>query len=89
MTKSELIALVAQKSGISKKDSEKAVSAVFDTIIEKLAEGEKVQINNFGAFDVKERPEREARNPRTGEMIKVKASKVPVFKAGKNFKEAL
>jgi len=89
MTKSELIALVAQKSGISKKDSEKAVSAVFDTIIEKIEEGENVQINNFGAFDVKERPEREARNPRTGEMIKVKASKAPVFKAGKNFKEAL
>ena len=89
MTKSELISVVAQKVGMSKKDSEKAVTAVFDTIIAKIAAGEKVQINNFGVFSVKKRLAREARNPRTGAIIKVAATKIPVFKAGKNFKESL
>lgn len=89
MNKKELIAIVAEKSGLTKKESEKAVAAVFDAITKSLAEGDKVQLVGFGAFDVKERPERQAINPRTKEPITVPAAKVPQFKAAKLLKEAV
>ena len=87
MTKMELIEKVSEMAGFSKKDAGKAVKAVFDSMGDALAKGEKVQMVGFGSFEVKGRPERVGRNPRTGEEIAVKARKVPVFKAGKNLKE--
>ena len=89
MNKTELIAAVAQKSELSKKDAEKAVKAVFDAVTEELAAGKKVQLIGFGTFEVRERAEKEARNPRTGETVKVAATKVPAFKAGAALKEAV
>ena len=83
MTKAELINAVAQKTELSKKDSEKAVVAVLDAISETLAAGEKVALVGFGTFEVKERAAREGINPRTKEKIEIPASKLPVFKAGK------
>jgi len=82
MNKVELVAAVTQKSGLSKKDAEKAVSAV-------LASGDKVQLVGFGTFEVRLRQERTGRNPRTNETIIIPASKQPVFKAGKAFKDAV
>ena len=87
MTRTELIATVAEKTGLSKKDSEKAVNAVFSGITEALASGDKVGIIGFGTFEVKERAARKGVNPRTGEEIEVKASKLPTFKAGKALKD--
>ena len=87
MTKAELINAVAQKTELSKKDSEKAVVAVLDAISETLAAGEKVALVGFGTFEVKERAAREGINPRTKEKIEIPASKLPVFKAGKALKE--
>jgi DNA-binding protein HU-beta len=87
VNKSELIGTVSEKTEMSKKDTEKVVSAVLDSIMDELARGEKVQIVGFGTFEVRERKEREGRNPATGESIKIPALKVPVFKAGKSFKE--
>lgn len=87
MNKSELIDLVAEKTGMSKKDGEKAVKAVLDSIAESLAKGQKVQLVGFGTFEVRSRKEREGRNPSTGEKIKIKALKVPAFKPGKALKE--
>lgn len=89
MNKAELIAAVAEKTGLSKKDTEKAVNAAFDTIVDTLVSGEKVQMVGFGVFDIKERGERVGRNPKTREEIKIPASKVPVFKAGKAMKDAI
>ena len=89
MNKAELIATVAEKTGLSKKDSEKAVNATFDTITANLEVGEKVQLVGFGAFDVKERGVRMGRNPKTGEDIPIPATKVPAFKAGKALKDAV
>lgn len=89
MNKAELIAAVAEKTGLSKKDSEKAVNAAFDTIVETLVSGEKVQMVGFGVFDVKERGARIGRNPKTREEIEIPASKVPCFKAGKALKDAV
>ncbi len=89
MNKAELVAAVAEKTGLSKKDSEKAVNAAFDTITETLAAGEKVQLVGFGAFEVKERGERIGRNPQTKEEIKIPASRVPGFKVGKALKDAV
>lgn len=89
MNKAELIAAVAEKAGLSKKDTEKVVSAVFESITAELVAGEKVQLVGFGNFDVKDRAERIGRNPRTKEEIKVPASRVPVFKAGKALKDAV
>ena len=83
MTKAELINVVAQKTELSKKDSEKAVSAVVDAITEALASGDKVSLVGFGTFEVKERGERKGINPRTKEEITIAASKLPCFKAGK------
>ncbi|HHX74534.1 MAG TPA: HU family DNA-binding protein [Firmicutes bacterium] len=89
MNKSELIGLVAEKAGMTKKDTEKVVNAVFDGIGESLAKGDKVQVIGFGTFDVRERKAREGRNPATGESIKIPAVRVPVFKAGKALKESV
>lgn len=89
MNKAELIAAVAEKTGLSKKDTEKAVNAAFDTIVDTLVAGEKVQMVGFGVFDIKERGERVGRNPKTREEIKIPASKVPFFKAGKAMKDAI
>ena len=87
MNKSELIAALAEKTELSKKDAEKALNAFVDVISGSLAKGDKVQMIGFGTFDVKKRPARTARNPRTGEEIKIAASKAPAFKAGKALKD--
>ena len=89
MNKTELVAAVAEKTGMSKKDSEKAVNAAFDSITEALAAGEKVQLVGFGAFEVKERNARVGRNPKTKEEIQIPASRVPVFKAGQALKDVV
>lgn len=89
MNKVELVSSVAQKSGLSKKDSEKAVTAMLDSIVETVASGDKVQLVGFGTFEVRERQQRTGRNPRTKEEIIIPASKQPVFKAGKSFKESV
>ncbi len=83
----ELVAAVAKKADLSKKDAEAAVAAVFSTISDAMAEGDKVQLIGFGTFDVSERAAREGRNPRTGETMKIEASKAPRFKAGKALKD--
>ena len=89
MNKTELVAAVAEKTGMSKKDSEKAVNAAFDSITEALAAGEKVQLVGFGAFEVKERNARVGRNPKTKEEIQIPASRVASFKVGKALKDAV
>ena len=89
MNKAELIAEVAAKTGLSKKDSESAVNAFVDVVTNSLVKGEKVQIVGFGAFDVKERAERIGRNPQTKKEIQIPASKIPQFKAGKALKDAV
>ena len=89
MNKTELGAAVAEKTGMSKKDSEKAVNAAFDSITEALAAGEKVQLVGFGAFEVKERNARVGRNPKTKETIEIPASRVASFKVGKALKDAV
>lgn len=88
MNKTDLVNAVAAK-GFSKKDADAAVKAVLDSITEALKNGEKVQLIGFGTFEVRERAEKEARNPRTGETIKVAATKVPAFKAGQALKDAV
>ncbi len=89
MTKAELVATVAEKSGLDRKSSDKAVAAVFETIKKALIEGDKVQIIGFGTFENRTRSARKGRNPRTGEEIEIAASKLPSFKAGKGLKEAV
>ena len=89
MNKTELIAAVAEKSGLSKKDSEAAVVATIAAITDALKADDKVQIVGFGAFEVKERPARKARNPKTGEEIQIGARRSPMFKPGKALKEAV
>lgn len=89
MNKSELISVVAEKADLTKKDTEKVVSAVFESIEESLSKGEKVQVIGFGTFDVRARKEREGRNPATGDTILIPAVKVPVFKAGKALKDSV
>ena len=86
MNKGELITKVAE-AGLTKKDAAIAVDAVINAISDSLAKGEGVQLIGFGSFVVKDRPAREARNPRTGEKIKIAAAKVPAFKPGKALKE--
>ena len=87
MNKTELIAAVAQKSDLTKKDAEKAVKAVFEAISDSLTQGDKVQIIGFGTFEVRQRKAREGRNPRNNDPIKIEASKTPAFKAGKQLKD--
>lgn len=89
MNKAELINAAAEKAGLSKKDTEVALNAALDVITASLAEGDKIQLVGFGAFEVKERAERIGRNPKTKESIKIPASTVPVFKAGKALKDAV
>ena len=89
MNKTELIAAVAEKADLSKKDAEAAVTAAIDAITAALSQQEKVQLVGFGSFEVKTRPARTARNPRTGEEIEIGASKAPVFKAGKALKDTV
>ena len=89
MNKTELIAAVAEKTGLSKKDTEAAVNATLLTITAALKEGDKVQLVGFGSFEVKSRAARTGRNPRTKEVVEIPASKVPVFKAGKALKDAV
>ncbi|MEI3175825.1 MULTISPECIES: HU family DNA-binding protein [unclassified Candidatus Paralachnospira] len=87
MNKTELIAAVAEKAELSKKDAEKAVKALTDTVAEALKAGDKVQLVGFGTFEVSERAAREGRNPRSGETMTIAASKMPKFKAGKALKD--
>ncbi len=97
MTKTELIDVVAEKTGLTKKDSGEAVNTVIDTIVEYLSneanksesERDNVQLIGFGSFEVKDRSSRKGRNPQTGEEITIPARKVPVFRAGKTFKESV
>ena len=88
MNKTELVAAVAEKAEISKKDADSAVNAVIESIIEAVASKDKVQIVGFGTFEARERKEKIGKDPRTGEEVKIAASVVPVFKAGKAFKDA-
>ncbi|MBS3975712.1 MAG: HU family DNA-binding protein [Syntrophomonadaceae bacterium] len=87
MNKTELVSSVAEKAEITKKEAEKVVSAVFASVEEALAKGEKVQLVGFGTFEVKERAARTGRNPKTGEEIEIPATRVPSFKPGKSLKE--
>ncbi len=89
MNKSELIAEVAEKTGITKKDAEAAVKAVTDTITDAMIQGDKVQLVGFGTFEVRERAARFGRDPRTGESMEIAASKAPAFKAGQGLKDAV
>ena len=89
MTKAELIAAIAEKSGMTKKDADAALSAVIDTITDTLAKGDKIQLVGFGTFEVRERAARTGINPQTKAKIKIKASKVPAFKAGSALKDAV
>ena len=89
MNKTELIAVAAEQAGLSKKDTEKALAAMLDTITAALASGEKVSLVGFGTFETKSRNARMGRNPKTKEEIRIPASKTPVFKAGKALREAV
>lgn len=89
MNKTELVASVAEKSGLSKKDSEKAVNAVLTSITDCLKDGEKVQLVGFGTFEVRQRKARKAQNPQTKKEITIPATQVPAFKAGKGLKEVV
>lgn len=87
MNKTELIAAVAEKTGLTKKDAERVVSATFETVTASLKKGDKVQISGFGIFEVKAREARVGRNPRTKEEIKIPATRLPAFKASKTLKD--
>lgn len=87
MNKADLISSMAEKSKLTKKDAEAALKAFIESVQESLEKGEKVQLVGFGTFETRERAEREGRNPRTKETIKIPATTVPVFKAGKEFKD--
>jgi len=89
MNKTELVAQIASTAELSKKDSEKALSAFIETVEAALKKGDKVQLIGFGTFEIRERKARTGRNPQTKETIKIPASKAPVFKAGKAFKDAV
>ena len=89
MNKTELVAAMAEKTELSKKDAEKALKAFTDVVAEELTKGEKIQLVGFGTFEVVDRPAREGRNPKTGETMKIAASKAPKFKAGKALKDML
>ena len=89
MNKTELIAEVANKAGLSRKDAEKALGAVVETIPEAVVKGDKVQLVGFGSFETKQREARTGRNPKTKETIEIPATRVPVFKDGKALKDAV
>ncbi len=87
MKKTDLIDAIKEKSGLSKKDAEKALNAALDTIVEAVAAGDKIQLTGFGTFEQRQRNARTGVDPRTGNSIDIPASKVPAFKAGKAFKD--
>ena len=87
MNKADLVAAMAEKAGVSKKDAEASLKAFTDVVAEELKKGEKIQLVGFGTFEVSERAAREGRNPRTGETMVIEASKTPKFKAGKALKD--
>lgn len=87
MNKAELVAAMAEKTELSKKDAEKALKAFTEVVAEELKKGNKIQLVGFGTFEVAERAAREGRNPQTGETMKIAASKAPKFKAGKALKD--
>ena len=89
MNKAELVAAIAAKTELSKKDSEKALKAVIEVVSEELKKGEKVQLVGFGTFEVAKRAAREGRNPQTGKAMKIAASNAPKFKAGKALKDEI
>ncbi|WP_180558381.1 HU family DNA-binding protein [Arsenophonus endosymbiont of Apis mellifera] len=89
MNKTELISKVAAKSGLSRKDSEKAVNAFTEAVTESLKSGNDVQLIGFGSFQVKQRAARDGKNPKTGKPLKIAAANVPSFKAGQRLKEAV
>lgn len=89
MNKTEVINQIAEKTDLTKKDSEKTLNAFIETVTEALKAGDDVQLVGFGSFQVKQRAAREGRNPQTGEVLKIAATNVPSFKAGKTLKEAV
>lgn len=89
MSKTELVAAMAEKACLSKKDAEAALKAFTDTVAEELKKGEKIALVGFGTFEVSKRAAREGRNPQTGEPMTIAASKTPKFKAGKTLKDAI
>lgn len=89
MNKTELVAAIADEAGISKKDAEKALKAFTDVVSEELQKGGKVQLVGFGTFEVSQRAARDGRNPQTGEVMPIAASKAPKFKAGKALKDLI
>ena len=89
MNRTELVAAIAEKTELSKKDAEKALKAFTDVIAEELKKGEKIQLVGFGTFEVSERAAREGRNPQTGETMTISASRTPKFKAGKALKDVV
>lgn len=89
MNKAELIVAVAEKTNLSRKDVDKVVNTMLDTIMETLRDNGKVSLVGFGSFEAKERPARKGHNPMTGEVIDIEASRAPSFKAGKSLKEIL
>ena len=89
MNKTELIAAVAEKTGMTKKDAERVINATFEAVTASLVKGDKVQVSGFGIFEVKNREARVGRNPRTKETIQIPATKLPAFKASKTLKDAV
>ena len=89
MTKAELIAVIAEKAGMTKKDADAALSATIDTITDTLAKGDKIQLVGFGTFEVRERAARKGINPQSKKEITIPATKVPAFKAGRALKDAV
>ena len=89
MNKTELVAAVAEKSGLTKKDAERVVNATIDTVVEAMVKGDKVSLSGFGIFEVKEREARVGRNPRTKETIQIPATRLPAFKASKTLKDSV
>lgn len=87
MNKTELVAAIAEKTGLTKKAAEQALNAAFETIADAMAQGEKVQVSGFGAFETKAREARTCRNPKTGEAVETPATRVPAFKASRILKE--
>ena len=89
MNKTQLVDAIVAKTGLKKKDAEAALTATIESLAEALSEGEKVQLSGFGSFEIKTRAERSGRNPKTQEVIKIKASKYPAFSASKTLKDAV
>lgn len=87
MNKTELAAAVSEKTGLTRKDAERAVNVLLDTVAQELKNGNKVQLTGFGTFEVKDREDRVGRNPKTGEAVHIPATRTPVFKASKALKD--